>query len=144
MLLELIASCFFCAVTLLHFGEDSRMALETVRNHKTRSFLTGCGDWRRGHDLRGLHPGGPQQRHSGLPRGLQYQHTVYLRLGLRHPCRAHERRRTQPQRLHQLSGQRKSFEAELAKTYKDAVMKRTWLKLGENASQKSGPHCRHI
>ena len=27
----------------LHFGENSKMALETVRDHKTRSFLTVLG-----------------------------------------------------------------------------------------------------
>jgi very-short-patch-repair endonuclease len=42
----------------------------------------------------------------------------------------------QQERLHQLSAQRKSLETELAKTYKDAIVKRTWLKLAENASPK--------
>ena len=42
----------------------------------------------------------------------------------------------QQERLHQLSAQRKSLETELAKTYKDAIVKRTWLTLAENASPK--------
>ena len=40
----------------------------------------------------------------------------------------------QQERLHQLSAQRKTLEAQLAKAYKDVVVKRTWLKLAENAS----------
>jgi very-short-patch-repair endonuclease/DNA-directed RNA polymerase subunit L len=42
----------------------------------------------------------------------------------------------QQERLHELSSQRKSLEAQLAKAYKDIVVKRTWLKLAENASPK--------
>lgn len=42
----------------------------------------------------------------------------------------------QQERLHGLSAQRKSLGTELAKTYKDVVVKRTWLKLAENASPK--------
>jgi very-short-patch-repair endonuclease len=40
----------------------------------------------------------------------------------------------QQERLHQLSARRKTLEAQLAKAYKDVVVKRTWLKLAENAS----------
>jgi very-short-patch-repair endonuclease len=42
----------------------------------------------------------------------------------------------QQERLNQLSAQRKVLEAQLAKAYKDVVVKRTWLKLAEKASPK--------
>jgi very-short-patch-repair endonuclease len=42
----------------------------------------------------------------------------------------------QQERLLQLSAQRKTFETQLGKAYKDVVIKRTWLKLAENASPK--------
>ncbi len=40
----------------------------------------------------------------------------------------------QQERLQQLSAERTRLENQLAKTYKDVVVKRTWLKLAENAS----------
>lgn len=42
----------------------------------------------------------------------------------------------QEEKLHQLSSQRKQLERQLADAYRNIVVKRTWLKLAENASPK--------
>lgn len=42
----------------------------------------------------------------------------------------------QEETLHRLSSQRKELESDLAGSYRDIVVKRTWLKLAENASPK--------
>ena len=83
----------------MHFGENSRMALETVREHKTRSFLTVLGV------VIGVAAMifvasilvGVSRDVRRLPGRLRHQHAVHLPLRHRHSLRTHDRRRARPQ-----------------------------------------------